>query len=279
MNKYIFLFFITILIYSGSFAQDNQANFPKEAEYPEQMPHPVNFWIFIMAGQSNMAGRGIVEPQDTLPNPRILTINLENKWIVAKEPLHLYQPKLTGLDCGVSFACELLKQVDDSVVIGLVPCAVGGSPIQAWLEDSVFNGVQLFSNFKEKAGMAMEYGEVKGILWHQGESDAFDDKIPVYKEKLEAVLGNMRKFMGDDSLSIIMGELGAYTRPEERQENWNKINAIIRQVPDDLNNCHVVPTNDLTSNPDFIHFNNVSQRKLGKRYADKFISVNENQNR
>lgn len=124
----------------------------------------------------------------------------------------------------------------------------------------------------------MKYGVVKGILWHQGESDAFDEKIPVYKEKLETVLSSMRMFLGDDSLPIIMGELGAYTRPEERQENWNKINDIISQVPDDLNNCYVVPTNDLSCNPDFIHFNNVSQRALGKRYADKFISISESRN-
>jgi len=278
MNRYILLFFISMLIYLGSSAQDLQVNFPKRIDYPKQMPEPDNFWIFIMAGQSNMAGRGIVEPEDTVPNPRIFTVNLDNEWVIAKEPLHLYQPKVTGLDAGVSFARELLKHVPDSVTIGLVPCAVGGSPIQAWLGDSVFNGVQLFSNFREKAGMAMKYGVVKGILWHQGESDAFDEKIPVYKEKLETVLSSMRMFLGDDSLPIIMGELGAYTRPEERQENWNKINDIISQVPDDLNNCYVVPTNDLSCNPDFIHFNNVSQRALGKRYADKFISISESRN-
>jgi len=225
-----------------------------------------------------MAGRGIVEPEDTVPNPRVLTVNLDNEWVIAKEPLHLYQPKLTGLDGGVSFARELLKHVPDSVTVGLVPCAVGGSPIQAWLGDSVFNGVQLFSNFREKAEMAMKYGEVKGILWHQGESDAFDDKIPVYKEKLETVLSNMREFLGDDSLPVIMGELGAYTRPEERQKNWNKINDLIRQVPEDLKNCYVVPTDDLDCNPDYVHFNNVSQRALGKRYADKFMVVSEGRN-
>lgn len=275
MQKVFLVLIIVFLSYESGMAQDTKANFPRKIDHPKQMPEPDNFWIFIMAGQSNMAGRGIVEPEDTVPNSRILTVNLDNEWVMAKEPLHLYQPKLTGLDAGVSFARELLKHVPDSVTVGLVPCAVGGSPIQAWLGDSVFNDVQLFNNFSEKAGMAMKYGEVKGILWHQGESDAFNEKIPVYKEKLEAVLRNMRKFLGDDSLPIIMGELGNYTRPEERQENWNKINEIIRQIPKDLNNCYVVPTSDLSSNPDFIHFNNVSQRELGKRYADQFISVTE----
>jgi len=253
--------------------QDKQANFPKTIEYPDKMPKPENFWIFIMAGQSNMAGRGIVEPIDTLPNTRILAVNLNNEWIVAKEPLHLYQPKLTGLDCGVSFARELLKNVGDSITIGLVPCAVGGSNIQAWAGDSVFNGVQLFSNFKEKAGMAMKYGTVKGIIWHQGESDAFLNKIPVYRQKLEYVLTCMREFLGDNSLPVILGELGAYTNTKERQENWAAINKIIQKIPDNLDDCYVVPTDDLTSNPDYIHFNNESLRILGIRYAKAYITT------
>lgn len=273
MKKYISFILVGLLVQISVFAQDKQANFPKQIEYPKQMPKPHNFWIFIMAGQSNMAGRGIVEPQDTLPNPRILTVNMNNEWVIAKEPLHLYQPKLTGLDSGVSFARELLKNVRDSITIGLVPCAVGGSPIQAWYGDSVFNGVQLFSNFKQKAGMAMKFGTIKGILWHQGESDAFPEKIPFYKQKLEIVLTRMREFLEDGSLPIIVGKLGSYTRPEKRKENWEKINKIILTVANDLNNYYVVPTNDLTCNPDYIHFNTKSQRILGKRYADKFVAI------
>lgn len=277
MNRYFLIFFIGLFSCLSIMAQeqDKRASFPKTILLPEEMPKPDNFWIFIMAGQSNMAGRGIVEPQDTLPNARILTVTLDNEWIVAKEPLHLYQPKLTGMDCGVEFARELLKNVGDSITIGLVPCAVGGSNIQAWAGDSVFNGVQLFSNFREKAGMAMMSGTIKGILWHQGESDAFSEKIPVYKPKLEYVLIGIREFLGDNSLPIIMGELGAYTNTTKRQKNWAEINSIIHKIPDDLNDCYVVSTNDLTSNPDYIHFNNKSQRILGKRYAEKYISILE----
>ena len=273
MKKYVVLLLAGVALWMNGMAQDKQANFPKKVEYPQEMPAKKYFWIFILSGQSNMAGRGIVEPQDTVPNPRILAMNLQDKWVVAKEPLHLYQPKLTGLDAGLSFARELLKHVGDSITIGLVPTAVGGSPIESWMNDSVFNGVRLYSNFKDKVGTAMKYGEIKGIIWHQGESDAFPAKIPVYKEKLETVLTRFRTFIGNDSLPIIMGELGSYTRPESRQKNWNIINSIIVTVPKDLKDCYVVPTSDLTCNPDYVHFNNKSQRILGKRYADKFISV------
>ncbi|MEQ8808135.1 MAG: sialate O-acetylesterase, partial [Imperialibacter sp.] len=39
---------------------------------PACQSHKPQTWVFVMAGQSNMAGRGIVEPQDTVTNPRIL---------------------------------------------------------------------------------------------------------------------------------------------------------------------------------------------------------------
>jgi len=33
----------------------------------ERIPAKENVWVFMLAGQSNMAGRDFVEPQDTLP--------------------------------------------------------------------------------------------------------------------------------------------------------------------------------------------------------------------
>ena len=78
--------------------------FPKQTEYVDTFPAKENVWIFIMAGQSNMAGRGFVEPGDTLPDPRIITLDKSNNWVYAKEPLHYYTPELSGLDCGMSFA-------------------------------------------------------------------------------------------------------------------------------------------------------------------------------
>lgn len=61
-----------------------------------------------------MAGRGMVEPADTTPDPRTFTINTGGDILVAKEPLHFYEPALAGLDCGLSFGKELLKHIPDS---------------------------------------------------------------------------------------------------------------------------------------------------------------------
>ena len=60
--------------------------FPKQKEYVDRMPPKENLWIFLMAGQSNIAGRGKVEPPDTIPDHRILTVDSTGKWMYAKEP-------------------------------------------------------------------------------------------------------------------------------------------------------------------------------------------------
>jgi len=74
-----------------------------------------------------MAGRGKVEPIDTIPDSRILTINQESELIFAKEPLHFYEHSIRGLDFGLSFGKELLKHIPDSISVLIIPTRVGGS--------------------------------------------------------------------------------------------------------------------------------------------------------
>jgi len=274
MSRLTIIILCSLSVFTFSFQQDNRTvNFPKKEEVPTRLPRSENFWIFIMAGQSNMAGRGFVEPRDTIPNARVLTLNKENKWVIAKEPLHFYQPSLTGLDCGMSFALEMLKSVGDSITIGLVPCAVGGSSVDNWLDDKPFNEVELLRNFKDRTKVALKSGQIKAILWHQGESDASSEKIHQYKDKIVTLFGRFRKVSGDDSLPVIMGELGSYYYPADQQALWDSINVQIRTIADKGLNCYCVQTSDLTPKDDRIHFDASSERELGKRYAHKYITI------
>ncbi|MBC6489821.1 sialate O-acetylesterase [Flavihumibacter stibioxidans] len=271
MRRIVFLVVFSPLLSLGQDSAARTANFPRQVVQVREFPPKERVWVFIMAGQSNMAGRGLVEPGDTVSHPRILTINKENKLIEAKEPLHFYQPKLTGLDCGMSFARNLIDKIDSNTVILLLPTAVGGSSIKYWLNDSAFNGVRLKSNFMEKADLAKKYGILKGILWHQGESDATAGKIPLYEQNLQELFSFFRGYAGDQSLPVIMGELGSYTVKEEMRQNWSSINEIIRKVSV-LNKFNaLVETGDLKPREDNIHFDSPSQRILGQRYAETYI--------
>ncbi|MEI9908275.1 MAG: sialate O-acetylesterase [Bacteroidota bacterium] len=153
--------------------------------------------IFLLAGQSNMAGRGIVEPRDTVPDKRILSINKKGELIIAKEPLHWYEPTLTGLDCGYSFGKTIIKNVPAEVSVLIIPAAIGGSSISQWIGDSLYRDVKLYSNFLSKVEIAKQFGEIKGILWHQGESDANEKDIPYYQERLRVLFAKFRSAAGE----------------------------------------------------------------------------------
>jgi hypothetical protein len=263
---------LIIMIYiSYSFVQDENAMrtqfFPKVELKAERIPDKGNTWVFLLAGQSNMAGRGFVEPQDTIPEDRILSINKNGEIIIAKEPLHFYEPLLTGLDCGLSFGKTIIRHLPDSISVLLIPCAVGGSSISQWLGDSTFRNVQLLANFRDKVEIGKRYGQIKGVLWHQGENDATEADIPLYRERLQKLLVKFRTIAGNQSLPVLIGELGTFY---EDNENCQKINKQIRLYGSTDNNSIIIKTSDLKEKGDKLHFNSESLRILGQRFADEY---------
>src|SRR4051812_37821804 len=92
---------------------------------------PPKLKLFLLIGQSNMAGRGIPEAEDQQTHPRIWMLNKELSWVPAKDPMHFDKPAIVGVGPGFPFA-KRLAEAYPSINIGLVPCAVGGSGIDDW---------------------------------------------------------------------------------------------------------------------------------------------------
>ncbi len=227
-----------------------------------------NVWIFLLAGQSNMAGRGIVEPRDTVPDKRILSINKKGELIIAKEPLHWYEPTLTGLDCGYSFGKTIIKNVPAEVSVLIIPAAIGGSSISQWIGDSLYRDVKLYSNFLSKVEIAKQFGEIKGILWHQGESDANEKDIPYYQERLRVLFAKFRSAAGNNNLPVLMGELGSFSK---NKQQFSLINNAIHDYSSGDKNTAVISTSDLKDKGDSLHFNSKSQRTMGERFARAYL--------
>jgi hypothetical protein len=264
---------------SSAMVQDERTRyFPRSREYVDIMPPREKVWLFVLAGQSNMAGRGQVEPCDTLPHPRIFSVTPEKRWVVAREPLQLYQPALTGLGPGMAFARALIEKLDEEVYIGLIPCAVGGSSVANWLSDSLYNGVRLKSNFTDKLQWAMDYGTVKGIIWHQGEADATNEKIPYYKKDLQLLFDYFREVAGNDDLPIIAGELGIFPGVEKNRQEYLCLNDILMEISRDDPDMALVRSFGLKAKADNVHFDGPSQRILGRRYAAAWLSLMRNMN-
>lgn len=269
-----FLIFIFLLFFAvGAKAQKEQDRtvfFPKTEIAPNSLPAKENVWVFILAGQSNMAGRGKVEPSDTIPDPRILSINKNGELILAKEPLHFYEPGMAGLDCGLSFAKTLLAAVPDSISLLIIPTAVGGSAISQWINDETFREVPLLSNFKEKVAIGKQYGAIKGLLWHQGENDAIKtETIAVHQRQLRKLFKVFRKEVGNKRLPVFLGELGSFSANDQ---NWQEINTRIRNFVAADRRAYFIKTADLNHNGDRIHFDSEGQRMMGKRFAQAYIS-------
>ncbi|PHN02902.1 sialate O-acetylesterase [Flavilitoribacter nigricans] len=235
------------------------------------LPTKEKVWVFVMAGQSNMAGRAAIEAQDRIRNHRILTINEGNEVVTAREPLHFYEPSGAGLDCGIAFGTAMLQDLPEDVSILLIPTAVGGSSISQWINDETHRGVQLLTNFRQRLSVAKNYGVQKGILWHQGEADAHrEDRIQSYQDNLQLLFEEFRKIGGDGSLPIVVGQLGSFAT---NQDAWDRINAAITAYTLSDAQCELVETADLQDKGDQIHFNSAAQRALGRRYAAAILSL------
>jgi hypothetical protein len=265
--KFIFLLAVLLSCHSpGKIAETPVNHFPVTEEKISSLPAQENFYIFLLAGQSNMAGRGFVQPSDTISSSRVLMLNKDNQWVYAKEPLHYYEPGRTGLDCGLSFGKELSRLYGKNITIGLVPCAVGGSSIEQWLGDSTYRGVTLYSNFIGKARAAMQSGMIKGLLWHQGESNAGARSYKNYRENLQVFFGRIRKDINQPDLPVYAGKLGSFLK-KASNPNAEAVNKDLELLSSSYKNFHVISTSDLTPNTDTIHFDSRSQREMGKRFA------------
>jgi Carbohydrate esterase, sialic acid-specific acetylesterase len=268
--KQVFISLLTFFLVSCNkkITAERTTYFPKQSEAVTETVNKENVWVFIMAGQSNMAGRGIVEPQDTISNKRILSINKNGQLIIAKEPLHFYEPNLTGLDCGLSFGKTIIKKLPANISVLIIPTAVGGSSISQWLGDSLYRNVKLLSNFLAKVETSKQYGTIKGILWHQGESDANEKNIPLYPERLSKLFTKFRSAVGNNNLPVLLGELGSFSKDKE---HFSLINKVIHDYSLQDPNTAVISTADLKDKGDSLHFNSKGQRMMGKRFAEAYL--------
>ncbi len=96
--------------------------------------------LFLLAGQSNMAGRGIVEDEDRVAHPRVLALTAAGAWTPAIDPVHFDKP-FAGVGLGRTFGITL-AEADPTITVRLIPCAVGGSPISVWQPGQFWNQTQ-----------------------------------------------------------------------------------------------------------------------------------------
>ncbi len=240
----------------------------------QQYSNRRDFHLYILAGQSNMAGRGKVQQQDMQTHPRVYVLNQDDEWEPAKDPLHFDKPGIVGVGPGLAFG-KAMAEHKKRVKIGLIPCAAGGSPISSWTKGGYHNQTKShpYDDALRRAGIAMQSGVIKGIIWHQGESDSKPEQAKVYQAKLEELIANFRRELGDDDLPFVVGTLGDFY--VARNPNAKTINTILRKIPLTVTNTACADARSLTPKDDLVHFDAKSERELGRRYAEQMIKIEQ----
>jgi len=222
---------------------------------------------FLMVGQSNMAGRGFIHEVTPIYNERIQMLR-NGRWQMMAEPINVDRP-VSGISLVGSFA-EAWCRENPEDRIGFIPCAEGGSSLDEWAVDQI-----LFRHAVTQAKFAMENSELTGILWHQGESDSTHGNYKVYYQKLHFIVEGLRKELNAPDLPFIIGGLGDFlgkTGFGKHCTEYNLVNQELQKFAVEQDHCYFVTASGLTSNPDGIHMDAISQRKFGLRYYEAFSS-------
>lgn len=238
--------------------------------------------IFLLIGQSNMAGVAYIEALDTTRVANAFLFNDRGEWEVLKntptQGLNRYstvrKPRRENrnLNPGYTFAKKLVAYTGRQ--IGIVSNARGGTRISWWQKGySGQNDFDLYENAVARTRAALQTNpeaKIRGILWHQGEGDNSIAASASYLRLLAQLVADLRADLGDPDIPFIAGEVGQW------KGRGLGVNPKIRMVKDSVSYADYVTSDGLTSmnlEKNDPHFDTYSQRVLGGRYADKAFEL------
>jgi hypothetical protein len=239
------------------------------------------FHIYLMFGQSNMEGQGIIEAQDRVTNPRVKMLqdstcpNLNRvygKWYTAAPPLNRCWGRLGP---GDSFGRELGEKAPSYVkTIGLLNVSVSGCNIYIYKKgcpdglDQYSKGIPFNCGYTwllDLAKKAQQAGVIKGIIFHQGETNTSD---PDWKYTVQQIVADLKTDLGLGDIPFLAGEL-LYA---QYNSCCSAHNIEINKLPALITNAHVISAAGLPG-VDGAHFTSASYRTLGERYAQKMLKL------
>lgn len=217
-----------------------------------------------------MAGRGKVGLEDTTTHPRVLLLNTNNTWELAMEPVTKDRKAGRGVGPGLAFGKSMAEK-NSNVTIGLVPCAVGGTPLSRWQR-----GGDLYSNAVARAKVAVKDGALAGVLWHQGENDSSDKGLAEsYGKRLSEMIHDFRTDVGQTNLPVVVGQIGEflYERGPDKTPFARTVNEALKQLPGMVPHTACVESHGLDHLGDKVHFNTESQHEMGRKYAAEMLRL------
>lgn len=219
---------------------------------------------FLLIGQSNMAGRGLLSEAVEVDTSHIYTLRM-GRWQPMFRPINPDRVH-SGANLAESFAEKYAEKY--GVDVGLICCADGGTRIDQWKKGEV-----LFDNAVNCARLAMRSSHLAGILWHQGESDCSPYLYPTYTQKLCTFIEDIRNALGVGDIPFVAGGLGDFLADykwDENVKNYKHINRAIFLAVKTVRNAGFVSAEELSANDDNLHFSAKALYEFGHRYFDVF---------
>jgi hypothetical protein len=225
------------------------------------------FHIFMLMGQSNMAGVARAEESDRNSDPRLRVWGgcnqPDGQWNTANPPLSDCPGESginlsTSVDPGIWFAKTLLTKLPAGHTIGLVGTAESGESINTFISGGSHHQMIL----DKIAGVkGAENGRFAGIIFHQGESD---NMSPEWPAKVVQLYDEVKAAFGVSyEVPFILGELpaggccsGHNVRVHEAAELLPMGSWVSQEGTDVM---------------DAYHFDHDSVVTMGKRYGEKMI--------
>jgi len=253
------------------------------------MAQDPNFHIYLCFGQSNMEGQGTIESQDLETNDRFKVFQaldcpnlgrVKETWYPAMPPNCQCYSKLSPAD---NFGITMAENLDDNITVGIINVSVAGCDIrlfdkelytehdstyvESWFLNKIANyegnPYQYLINL---AQLAQQDGVIKGILLHQGETNTGQSAWTSYVQKIYTDMLNDLSLNAEE-VPILAGEL--LSAPGNC---CSSMNPIINQLPNVIPTAHVISSYACGA-ADNAHFSSEGYRLLGKRYADKMLTL------
>lgn len=254
-------------------------------------PDP-NFHIYIAYGQSNMAGAGTIRTGvDDIEHPRykmFATTACTNRNRPTVGEIYPAIPPMFHCNEGLSVADWFGRYLADSlpdVTVGIIPVAVGGTSIKLfdkdqyagylssseswlvnWAKDYGTDG-NASARIIEIGKKAQEVGVIKGVIFHQGETDGgMSNWEQIVKKTRDDIFSALN--LSADTVPFLAGEM------LESGCCYGFATSHVANLPNVMENTYVVKSTGLGGNGvDSYHFGSAAYQEFGLRYAQKMLEV------
>jgi Carbohydrate esterase, sialic acid-specific acetylesterase len=220
--------------------------------------------VFVLAGQSNMLGRGFPLSDGASSDDHLLVWR-KKAWKIAADPLGDKKVDANGVGPGMTFGIGALQHLQPETV-GVVMCAVSGTTISKWQPSRT-----VYTNCINQVRAAG--GHVDGILFLQGESDAINkDDAKRWAKRFKNVLNGFRSDLGTD-VPFLIGQIGTISASGFKYQKTVREQQVKAAAAG--TGLALITTDDLATGSDGVHFTVDSYKTIGERFADAWWQLRQ----